>query len=159
MGSHCSTRKYVNSNERKIGSRKQKRNACRGQYTPGASAGTGRNGAIPEPMRRISFGGNSHSSNHTSISKLRISLHPSSDSSNDVPPCKWFLETVQLVQNMSSTRDDHRMEWKSDTTRKEKNPRSSFLTQVFPSLQNRWAILDNNTLLMLTGEDNEAQVT
>ena len=48
MGSHCTTRKYVASKEKNIGSRKQKRKICRGQYKPGASVGTGRNGAIPD---------------------------------------------------------------------------------------------------------------
>lgn len=74
IGSHCKKQKYAMQKNRRSGTRHTYRKACTGQYTPEASVGMGRKGAIPEPVRvsdfPLDFSSMESTLQHTFVSKL-----------------------------------------------------------------------------------------
>lgn len=53
-GSHENKRKYVRLTAARRGTRHTKRNICNGRASPEASGGTGKNGAMPDPVHAVS---------------------------------------------------------------------------------------------------------
>lgn len=77
-GSHENKRKYVRLTVASRGTRHTKRNICSGKASPEASGGTGKNGAMPDPVYAVnirSCTGWYLRALRASIAILRIFLH------------------------------------------------------------------------------------